>query len=119
MTKALITLAVDVDTEGYEREYGVTSPDQEILDYVKDLIKESGEIRLNQVGAWARITKVDVTPPVDGPPGRTWEDVFEQARAVNASDHMGRMVAITIPSPFLEAAGTYVLAYVDRETRIH
>lgn len=117
--KALITVAVDVDPEGYEFEYGMRAKAVEVLGYVKDLIRESSEIQLNRVGGWAKITKVEVSAPIDGPPGQTWEEVWEQVRNINAGDHLNRMVAIAIPSPFMEEKGAYVVAYVDRETRIH
>lgn len=117
--KALVTLAIDVSPEGYEQEYGVEPKVKEVLDYVKDLISESGSIRLNLVGGWAQITRADVTPPVEGPPGKTWEEVWEQVREANAIDFLSKFVAIAVPSPFMEEEGSYTVVYVDRGTRIH
>jgi hypothetical protein len=116
--RALVTLAVEIAPEGYEQEYGVEPHAAEVLDYTKVLVAESATIRLNLVGGWAKITNVEVTPPIEGPAGRSWEEVWGQVRQINATDHLSKMVAVAIPSPFLEPPGTYVVAYVDRETRI-
>lgn len=116
--RALVMLALDIAPEGYEQEYGVEPKPDEVLDYAKDLISESATIRLNLIGGWAKVTKTEITPPIGGPAGRSWEETWEEVRRINASDHFARMVAVAIPSPFMEAPGTYVVAYVDRETRI-